>query len=158
MIRQDIKNAIQTCLQGTPGIKAVFATRQRVTQNQQTPCITVYLPDAKEEAVASGIPLGKRRIEFTAILEILMVDVNVTPEAGEEQFDNMLDEIDMKLRASFTLNGVVAGSAIKNLETHVSAPQLVEGQSIFRVAIKKFDITVNVVGTNNMGQYIYTVI
>lgn len=157
MIRQDIKNAIQACLQGTEGIRTVFTTRQRLTQNQQTPCITIYLPDSKEHLVASGVQSGKRRIELTALLEIIMIDVNPVPEVGEAQFDGILDAIDVKLRTSFSLGGVVAGSAIKNLDTHISAPQMVEGQSIFRVAVKKFDITVNTLGVNDMGENIYSV-
>ena len=146
--RQDIKIAIQTALQGNvPNVKSVFTARQKITPNSQTPVITVYLPDDKESQVSSPAPLGKRRKEYTAVLEILMIDNNPVPETGEAIFDNILDAVDVQLRQNFNLGGVVDGSAIKNLETHVASPQLVEGQTVFRVGIKKFDVVLTITGT-----------
>jgi hypothetical protein len=146
--RQDIKNAIQKALQGNvPNVKSVYIARQRITPNVVTPVITIYLPDDKENQVSSPAPLGKRRKNYTAVLEILMLDNNPKPEVGEAIFDNILDAVDVVLRQNFNLGGVVDGSAIKDLETHVASPQLVEGQTIFRLAIKKFDIVLTISGT-----------
>lgn len=145
-MRQSIKNAIQQSLQGIPGIKSVFTARQRLTQNQQTPAITIYLPDVKEQVMTVGLPAGKRKLEITGLLEIIMVDPNSKVEDGEAQFDNLLDLIDEKLRQNFSLQGTVLGAAIKNLQTHVGAPQMVEGNNIFRSAVKKFDILLSISG------------
>lgn len=147
MTRQNIKNAIKSAITGVPGVKAVFTARQRITPNSQTPVITIYLPDEKEHQVSGPAPIGKRRIELTALLEVIMIDQNAQPEIGEAQFDDILDQIDVKLRQNFNLGGVVDGSAIKNLETKVAAPQMIEGQNIFRVAVKKFDIVLTLTGT-----------
>ena len=145
--RQDIKSSIKSALDGNvPNVKSVFTARQRITPNSLTPVITVYLPDDKENQVSSPAPLGKRRKNYTAVLEIIMIDNNPTPETGEAIFDGILDSVDVVLRQNFNLNGVVDGSAIKNLETHVASPQMVEGQTIFRVAIKKFDIVLTIQG------------
>lgn len=146
MNRQNIKTSIQTALQGIPNVKAVYTARQRLTPNSMTPVITIYLPDVTEHIVSGSAPIGKRRLEFTALLEIIMFDQNPKPEAGEAIFDNILDTIDTKLRTSYNLGGVVDGSAIKNLETHIGAPQMVEGQTIFRVGVKKFDVTLTITG------------
>jgi len=125
--RQNIKTAIQTALSGNvPNVKAVFTARQRVTPNSLTPVITVYLPDDKENQVSSPAPLGKRRKNYTALLEIIMIDNYPKAEDGEAIFDNILDAIDVGLRQNFNLGGVVDGSAIKDLETHISAPQMIE--------------------------------
>lgn len=145
--RQNIKTAIQTALSGNvPNVKAVFTARQRVTPNSLTPVITVYLPDDKENQVSSPAPLGKRRKNYTALLEIIMIDNYPKAEDGEAIFDNILDAIDVVLRQNFNLGGVVDGSAIKDLETHISAPQMIEGNVIFRVAVKKFDIAITIHG------------
>ncbi len=146
MTRQQVKNALQTALQGVPNVKAIFTARQRLTPNSQTPVITIYLPDVKEAQLTGPAPNGKRRIELTGLLEVIMIDVNPQTEVGEAIFDGILDAIDTKLRQAFNLAGVVDGSAIKNLETHIAAPQMVEGQNIFRVGLKKFDITVTISG------------
>lgn len=155
MIRQDVKNAIASSLQGVEGIRAIFTARQKITQNQQTPVITIYLPDVKESAL-TGLPAGKRRIEMTALLEIIMIDTNPKPEDGEAEFDAILDTIDIHLRQHFTLDGVVNGSAIKNLQTHVAAPQLMDGQNIFRACIKKFDVSLTIAGVDNAGNATYS--
>lgn len=157
MIRQDIKNAIQASLQSVTGVKKIFTARQKLTQNQNTPCITIYLPDVKENQQTSGIPQGKRKIELTGLLEVIMIDTNSVPEIGEAAFDNILDEIDAAMRTNFTLQGYVNGAAIKNLETHVAAPQLVEGQNILRIGLKKFDILLQITGVDSVGQYIYMI-
>ena len=147
MTRQQVKNALQTALQGIPNVKAVFTARQRLTPNSLTPVITIYLPDVKEFQLTGPAPNGKRRIEITGLLEVIMIDANPKPETGEGIFDGILDAIDAKLRQNFNLAGTVDGSAVKNLETHIAAPQLVEGQNIFRVGLKKFDITVTITGS-----------
>ena len=146
MTRQQIKTAIQTALQGVPNVKAIFTARQRLTPNSLTPVITIYLPDSKERQQTGPATLGKRRIEITGLIEIIMFDNNPKPEAGEAIFDGILDAVDTKLRQSFNLVGTVDGSGIKNIETHIAAPQMVEGQTIFRVGLKKFDITVTITG------------
>jgi hypothetical protein len=146
--RQAIKTAIQTALQGNvPNVKSVFIARQRLTPNSLTPVITVYLPDDKENQVSSPAPLGKRRKNYTALLEIIMIDNSPKPEDGEAIFDGILDNVDVVLRQNFNLNGVVDGSAIKDLETHVASPQMIEGNTIFRVGIKKFDVALTIHGT-----------
>jgi len=111
-----------------------------------TPVITIYLPDADEKIISGPAPIGKRRVEITALLEIIMFDQNPKPEVGEAIFDNILDSIDSALRLNYNLGGVVAGSAIKSIKTHLGVPQLIEGLTIFRVAIKKFDVTLNITG------------
>lgn len=138
--RQNIKTAIANALQNIPNVKGVFTARQRITQSQQTPVLTVYLPDVTEEKLG----FDKRRLHVTALVEVIMLDVNPKPETGEAIFDGILDAIDTNLRGNLTLGGVVDGSAIKNLETHISAPQMVEGNTIFRVGVKKFDVTVTI--------------
>jgi hypothetical protein len=146
--RQDIKAAIKTALQGNvPNVKSVFTARQRLTPNSLTPVITIYLPDDKENQVSSPAPIGKRRKNYTALLEIIMIDANPLPETGEAIFDGILDDVDVVLRQNFNLGGVVDGSAIKDLETHVATPQMVEGNTIFRVGIKKFDMVLTIQGT-----------
>jgi len=146
--RQDIKTAIKTALQGNvPNVKSVFTARQRLTPNSLSPVITIYLPDDKENQVSSPAPIGKRRKNYTALLEIIMIDANPLPETGEAIFDGILDSVDVVLRQNFNLNGVVDASAIKDLETHVASPQMIEGNTIFRVAIKKFDVVLTIQGT-----------
>jgi len=108
--------------------------------------ITIYLPDNKENQVSAPAPLGKRRLNYTALLEIIMIDNYPKAEDGEKIFDDILDAIDVQLRLNFNLGGVVDGSAIKDLETHTSAPQMIEGNTIFRVGVKKFDVVMTVHG------------
>ncbi|GEM_PF-4475789 len=147
MGRQAIKNAIKTALNGNiPNVKSVFTARQRLTPNSLTPVITIYLPDNKENQVSAPAPLGKRRLNYTALLEIIMIDNYPKAEDGEKIFDDILDAIDVQLRLNFNLGGVVDGSAIKDLETHTSAPQMIEGNTIFRVGVKKFDVVMTVHG------------
>ena len=111
-----------------------------------TPVITIYLPDTDDKVTSGPAPIGKRRIEITALLEVIMFDQNPKPEDGELIFDNILDSIDTQLHLNYNLGGVVGGSAIKGIQTHLGVPQMVEGQTVFRVAIKKFDITLNITG------------
>lgn len=147
MIRQNVKSALQTVLQGVSGVKSVFTTKQKQIQNQQMPAITIYLPQVQEKQLTSPAPLGRRQVDITVLLEILMVDPTSAPETGDATFDNLLDSIDVALRASYNLGGLVLASAIKNLETKTVVPQEVAGQNIFRVAYKKFDVSLQVVGT-----------
>lgn len=156
MIRQDVKSAIKNTLTGVPGVKSVFIARQKFTGQAQTPVITVYLPEVRESLLSmSGNPAIKRKIELTALLEIIVIDANNQPEIGEAAFDNLLDAVDNALRKDFTLGGVVLGAAIKHLETDVAAPQLVEGQNVFRIALKKFDVTITTTGIDGNGNYLY---
>lgn len=142
-MREEIKAAIEAQLTGTAGLKAVYTHRPKI-QNA-FPSVVIHLPKADETRVSATAPIGKKRIDFTAQLEIFTVDM--TPDgSGQADFDVLLDAIDDKLRSDVTLGGAVLASGIQYIKTVVAPPQLVNGQNIALLAVKTFDVSVYVTG------------
>jgi hypothetical protein len=142
-VRQTIKQALQTLLQNTPGIKAVNTYRRKL--DNRFPIITIYLPKSDETRASASAPLGKKFLKFTAQLEIFTIDQS-TDGSGQLEFDDLLDAVDQQLRSDVTLGGTVLASTIEFIKTNVSPPMLVNGQNVALLAVKQFDITVQVTG------------
>lgn len=146
MIRRSIKEAIANALAGTAGLKAVFLGEPKRIDGTQLPCVIISLPDTDETRSGSPAPLAKKKLDFTAQLKVFHLDPTPDGVAGELAFDDLLDAIDAKLRADYTLGGSVNAATVQFIKTDVSQPMLTEGQVVARLAIKKFDATKWVTG------------
>lgn len=144
--RTDVKDAVWNVLQGTPGVKAIFKGEPKEIQQMQMPCVIISIPDTNEERGTASAPRGKKHIEYTVQLKVFHIDAGNDSVAGELTFDALLDEIDAHIRADVTLGGAVAAAAVQYLKTDVAQPQLLEGRTVARLAIKKFDVTKWVTG------------
>lgn len=144
-MRIDVKKAIAVSLQNTEGIKTVYTRPRKNTTQDAYPLIVIYLPKAKETRVSAQAPIGKKNVKMTARLEIFNIDL--TPDgSGQDDFDSLLDAIDVQLRQDPTLGGEVLSAGIEHIDTDVLPPQLVNGQNIALFAIKQFDVTAQVTG------------
>lgn len=143
MTRQDVKNGISTYLKQTPNVKFVGTFRPK--QQSLFPSIVISLPKTHEERVSGQAPYGKKKIEFTAQLEIFMLDQS-GDGSGQLVFDDLVDSVDLMLRQDPTLGGVVLAAAVKELNTTIAPPQLLQGQTSGLLAIKTFDVCVYVTG------------
>lgn len=142
-LREDLKNAVKNAISGVSGIQMIYTYRPKI-QNV-FPAIVISLPRADETRISTAAPIGKKKITYTAQLEIFTIDQ--TPDgSGQIDYDRILDDIDYALRQQPQLNGMVLASAIEYIKTVVAPPQLVNGQNIALLAVKTFDITVMVTG------------
>lgn len=144
-IRQDLKKTIQTTLQNTVGVGKVFTHRPKVMVQTDFPSIVINFPHTAEHRASANAPIGKKHIEFTAQLECATIDVS-NDGSGQDEFDAFLDAIDDQLRKDPTLGGTVLSAAVKEINTVTTTPQLVNGQNIALLAIKEFDVTIQVTG------------
>lgn len=143
MTRQDVKNAISNYLQNTPNVKYIGTFRPK--QQSQFPSIVISLPKSKETRRSGQAPYGKKFVRFTAQLEVFTTDVS--PDgSGQLTFDDLCDSIDSMLRQDPTLGGAVLSCAVEELNTTLAPPTLIQGQTIGLLAIKTFDVTVQVTG------------
>lgn len=146
MSRTALKDAVAATLEGTPGLKAIFKGEPKEIQQAQMPCVIISIPDTSEERGTASAPHGKKHVEYVVQLKVFNIDASNDSVAGELSYDELLDAVDAKIRADVTLGGAVAGAAIKYLRTDVAQPQLLEGRTVARLAIKKFDATKWVTG------------
>lgn len=143
-IRQDVKNAIINVIKQTPNVALVAGYRPKLTTQQQFPAVFVALPKARETRRSASATFGKKHITFTAQLEVFTYD-NSPDGSGQLSFDGLLDEIDNQLRKDPTLGGAVLAATIEYINTTV-APPVANGQTLALLAIKQFDVTVEVIG------------
>jgi hypothetical protein len=144
-MRNDVKNAIASAIQNAPGIRTVYTFSQKMTPQTAYPVAIVSLPKAHETRVSAQAPVGKKYIKYTAQLDIFNIDT--TPNGtGQLAFEDLLDSIDSQLRLDPSLAGVVLGAAIEHIDTTLAPPQLVDGQNIVLLAVKQFDVLVQVTG------------
>jgi hypothetical protein len=142
-MRNDIKELVKTAISGVSGIAAVYTHRPKI-QNQ-FPAVVIHLPKADETRVSASAPIGKKKVVYTAQLEVFTIDQ--TPDgSGQVAFEDILDEIDIALRADPQFGGAVLAAGVEYIKTVVAPPQLVNGQNIAILAVKTFDITVMVTG------------
>lgn len=144
-VRKDVKNAIQGIIQVAPGVKKVSTFRPKLLQQTDFPAVVISLPKAKETRLTASAPRGKKVIEFTAQLEISTVDLS-NDGSGQLDFDDLLDAIDDELRKDPSLNGVAIGATVDFINTITTSPQIVGGQNVVLMAVKQFDVSVQVVG------------
>jgi hypothetical protein len=150
-IRRDVKQAIANELMTATGLKNVYTYRRKMNVATEYPFLVIALPKSKETALTMSRPLGRKKLEFTAQLEIYYQDAS--PDgSGQLVFDDLLDAIDIQLRSQPNLNsapvghsGIVLASAVEHIDTTVAPPQLI-GQAIAMLAVKQFDVTVQVTG------------
>jgi hypothetical protein len=141
--RQDVKNAIKTAIADATGLKKVFTFRPKLMQQTDFPSVVISLSKSKEERLTQSAPRGKKVIEFTAQLEISTIDLSADG-SGQLAFDDLLDAIDVEIRKDPSLAGVAIGAAIDYINTVTTPPQIVGGQNSVLMAIKQFDVTVQV--------------
>jgi hypothetical protein len=144
-IRNTVKTAIQTILQNAEGVKKVTTFRPKLMVQTDLPMVVVNLAKARETRLTAMAPHGKKVIQYTAQLEISTIDVS-TDGSGQLAFDDLLDAIDDQLRLDPTLGGVAIGATVEYINTITTPPQIVGGQNIMLLAIKQFDVSVQVVG------------
>lgn len=143
MIRQQVKEAIKTLVAQAPGVKAVYTYRPKYINT--FPAVVVSLKQSNETRAGSPAPIAKKIIEFTAQLEISMLDLS--PDgSGQLVFDDVLDAIDEQLRTDPTLGGTVLASTIKYIKTTTAPPVKTNGEAVLLAAIKQFDVSVQVTG------------
>jgi hypothetical protein len=142
-MRKSVKDAIKTSLSDVTQLKFIGTFRPKI-QNEFPACV-ISLPRADEKRASASAPIGKKRITYTAQLEIFTMDVT-NDGSGALDFDDLLDAVDLALRKDVTLGGAVLSSTIEYIRTSVSNPQLVNGQTVALLAIKQFDVTVEVIG------------
>lgn len=141
--RRDVKNAIQGIIQDATGVKKVFTYRPKLMQQTDFPSVVVSLAKSKETRLTAAAPRGKKIIEFTAQLEISTIDLS--PDgSGQLDFDDLLDAIDVELRKDPTLAGVAIGATVDYINTVTTQPQIVGGQNVVHLAVKQFDVSVQV--------------
>jgi hypothetical protein len=141
--RKDVKVAIQGIIADATGLKKVFTFRPKLMQQTDFPSVVVSLVKSKETRLTASAPRGKKIIEYTAQLEIS--DIDLTPDgSGQLAFDDLLDAIDVELRKDPTLAGVAIGATIDYINTMTTPPQIVGGQNVVHMAVKQFDVTVQV--------------
>lgn len=143
--RNDVKNAIQTLLAQIPSVRKVTTFRPKTMVQTDFPAVVVNLVKSKETRLTQSAPFGKKQIEFTAQLEVSMIDVS-NDGSGQLAFDQVLDDIDTQLRTDPTLGGIALGSTIQFINTAITPPQIVAGQNMILIAVKQFDVTVQVIG------------
>jgi hypothetical protein len=143
--RQDVKSAIKTTIADATGVKKVFTYRPKLMQQTDFPSVVISLPKSKEERLTQGAPYGKKIIEFTAQLEISTIDLS--PDgSGQLGFDDLLDAIDAELRKDPTMGGAVLSATVDHINTITTPPQIVGGQNVVHLAIKQFDVSMQVTG------------
>lgn len=144
MSRTTIKQSIKTILSGVSGINSVYTNLPR--QQAQFPSVVITMEKAHEEAVTKGDP-GRRWIHYTITLYIQSIDANPDEIASQQAFEDLLDAMDVALRANKTLGGTVLMSAWKYIDTDIFQPQIAgNGQAITMRAIKTFDVVTEIVG------------
>lgn len=145
MMRNDVKNAIASAIQNTSGINTIYTYPRKINPQTTYPLAIVSLPKSHETRVTAQAPVGKKYIKYTAQLDIFNIDT--TPDgSGQKAFEDLLDALDSQLRVDPTLAGAVLGAAIEHIDTTLAPPQLVDGQNIVLLAIKQFDVLVQVTG------------
>ena len=151
-IRRDVKAAIAAILQSVTGVSSVYTYSPRITSQVENPRIVVHLSKSKETRISESAPIGKKKIDFTAQLEIYAQDL--TPDgAGQVSFEAVLDDIDVALRQNLTLGnptingGILLAAGLESIDTTVAPPMLATGsQTILLLAVKQFDVLVQVTG------------
>lgn len=143
--RQSVKNAIKATIQDAVGVKSVFLYRPKEQEETDFPSVVITLPKSKETRLTQSAPVGKKLIEFTAQLEVFTIDTT-RDGSGALDFDDILDAIDAELRKDPTMGASVLSSTIDHITTNVAPATLVNGQNIALMAIKQFDVTVQVTG------------
>jgi hypothetical protein len=143
-MRNEVKEAIQNVLSNVPGVASIYGYRPNPKYITQFPTVIISIPKADEERLSASAPIGMKKVEFSAQIEIFAYD-NSADGSGQQTFETLLDDIDAALRANPTLNGSVLSAGIDYLRTQVAAPQMVN-QSIALLAMKQFDVTVQISG------------
>lgn len=142
--RTGIKNAVKLVLETVPGIKAVHTNLPR--QQKDFPAVVLALEKVHEKSVTMGNP-SRRQINYSVTLYIQSIDANPDEQTAQQQFDELLDEIDVALRANKDLNGEVLKSAQDHIDTDSFEPQIAgQGLSLILRAVKTFTVTVEIVG------------
>lgn len=144
-LRKSVKTAISNVVKSATGVNSVSLFRPKINVQTEMPLVVISLPKAKERRLTQSAPVGKKLIDYTAQLEVFLFDVT-EDGSGALDFDDLLDAIDDKLRLDPTLGGAVLASTIEFITTSVAAPTLVNGQTVALLAIKQFDVTVQVTG------------
>ncbi|WP_407310520.1 hypothetical protein [Desulfosporosinus sp. SB140] len=146
MSTKSVKLSIQAILQGVAGVKSVYTYLPRVQQGSLFPSIVITLEKVHEKVASMGNP-GRRQIHYVASLYIQTIDPDPNGQALQDRFDDMLDAIDVTLRANKDLGGTVLKSAYESIDTDSFLPQEVAGSaSMLMRAIKTFDVTVEITG------------
>lgn len=143
--RNSIKTAIQTIVQQATGVKSVFTYRPKLMQQTNMPAIVISLAKSNETRLTMSAPLGRKQVKFTAQLEIASLDLS-GDGSGQLAFDDLLDAIDVQLRKDPTLGGTAIGATIEYINTITTPPQTVGGTNVMMMALKQFDVTVQVTG------------
>lgn len=143
--RNTIKNAIQGIVQQATGVKSVFTYRPKLMVQTNFPAVVVSIAKSNETRLTMNAPNGRKIIKFTAQLEVSTVDLSADG-SGQLTFDDLLDAIDTQLRKDPTLAGTAVGATVEYINTLTSPPQIVGGQNVVLMAIKQFDVSVQVAG------------
>jgi hypothetical protein len=143
--RNTIKTAIQGIVQQATGVKSVFTYRPKLMQQTNMPAVVVNLAKSSETRLTMSAPNGRKQIKFTAQLEIASYDLS-GDGSGQLAFDDLLDAIDTQLRKDPTLAGTAIGATIEYINTVTAPPQVVGGTNVMMMAIKTFDVCVQVTG------------
>lgn len=148
-IRTDLKNVIANKIRQVPDIKNVYTYFPRI--QYQTPGVIVALPQVEEVRATASAVNGKKHIKFTAQLSIQHID-NTPDGSGQLLFDSVLDKIDDVLRQDVTLGGALPGggtiiaSTVQFIRTKVAPPYLSDGNVLTLLALKQFDVVVQITG------------
>lgn len=141
--RNTVKNAIQSIVSQATGVKSVFTYRPKLMQQTNFPAVIVNIAKSNETRLTTNAPHGRKMIKFTAQLEISTVDLSADG-SGQNDFDDILDNIDAQLRLDPMLGGVAVGATVEYINTLCSPPQIVNGSNVVLMAIKQFDVTVQI--------------
>ncbi|HDR8003427.1 hypothetical protein OWP19_23860 [Bacillus cereus] len=143
--RKLVKSVVKDVLKTTVGVKKIVEYRPKLLQQTDFPSIVITIPKAREERYSASAPYGKKIIKYTVSLEVTGVDVS--PDgAGQLQFDDFLDAIDVELRKDPTFGGKVLSAGVEYIQTNTTAPQLLNGQTVGLLAIKQFDVSILTTG------------
>lgn len=144
-MRNDVKKAIASAIQNTSGITSVYTFPRKINPQTTYPLAIISLPKSHETRATSQAPVGKKFIKYTAQLDIFNIDTT-SDGSGQTAFEDLLDALDSQLRSDPTLGGAVLAAAIEHIDTTLAPPQLIDGQNIVLLAIKQFDVLVQVTG------------
>lgn len=150
-VRTDVKNAVANVLKNITALKSVYTYRPKIDLQTQLPRVVVALPSVEEVRVSGPAPNGKKFVKFVVQLEISHIDVS-NDGSGQLTFDSLLDQIDVQLRAQEPIGGdlpnggSIIASTVEYIRTKVAQPYKVNGQNLLLLAIKQFDLVVQITG------------
>lgn len=147
-IRRDVKQAVVSILAGVAGITAVYPYKLK-SPSTINPYVEVYVGKSEETRLTQSAPSGFKQVDIT--VQVLIYERDISNDgSGQLNFDDLLDAIDVALRQniqpSATINGGTLLAVALEQITTTSMPPTLNGQIIQLLALKQFDVLVQVTG------------